>query len=218
MVGAELLALAPLDVKPLDIVAVHAEAEDSNALEGAGVGRSDVVYLEVPLPESDDGGGGGGGGGGGPPPINPLEMQMEILQATVVLQDNAPASDRAAIAHDQRQNAEYVGMIERPVEQKGLTDLALALRKARLVDGGGGPRARQAAARESGSRRRGRAGSLVEASKLLEEAKDLLAPPKGRANWLSACGPPAPRVPLRKARMTRKARANGNPCASSWKR
>ena len=191
--GAELLALAPLDVKPLDIVAVHAEAEDSNALEGAGVGRSDVVYLEVPLPESDDGGGGGGGGGGGPPPINPLEMQMEILQATVVLQDNAPASDRAAIAHDQRQNAEYVGMIERPAEQTGLEDLALALRKARL--------SMEAAARVLDTQPPVKAipdeeaalGSLIEASKLLEEAKDLLALSEGEGKLAFSLRPPRPK-------------------------
>ena len=145
-------------------------------------------------------------------------MQMEILQATVVLQDNAPASDRAAIAHDQRQNAEYVGMIERPAKQTGLEDLALALRRARL--------SMEAAARVLDTQPPVKAipdeeaalGSLIEASKLLEEAKDLLCSAKGRANWLSACGPPGPRVPRRKVRMTRKARGNGKPCASCWKR
>ena len=204
--GAELLALAGMDVKPLDIVAVHAEAEDSNALDGPGVGRSEVVYLEVPLPETaDDGGGGGGGGGGGPPPINPLELQMEILKATVVLQDNAPASDREAIAHDQRQNAEYVGMLEQAVEAKGLTALAAALHQARL--------SMAAAARTLDTQPPVKAvpdeesalGSLVEASKLLEDAKDQLEPAAdGEGKLAFTLRPPRPKAAASKGENAKK--------------
>jgi len=154
---------------------VHAEAADANALDGPGVGRSEVVFLEVPLPESDDPeGGGGGGGGGGSPPINPLELQMEILRSTMVLPDDAPASEGEALAHDQRQNAEYTGMIERAADSAALWELGSALHEARvsmesaarLLDA---PPPSKAVPDEEAA-----LGFLIEASKALEEAKDQL--------------------------------------------
>ncbi|MFN0127884.1 MAG: hypothetical protein ACKV19_14485 [Verrucomicrobiales bacterium] len=173
--GAELLALAPMNVKPLDIIAVHAEAEDSNALEGTGVGRSEVVYLEVPLPESeDDGGGGGGGGGNGPPPINLLELQMEILKATVVTPDNAPASDPEAIAYDQRRNAEYTGMMAQAAAAMLLPDLADVLEKARhSMEAAASLLDKQAAVKAVPDEEAALA-SLIEAVKMVGEAKESL--------------------------------------------
>ncbi len=38
---------------------------------------------------------------------------MEILRSTMALPYDAPASETEALAHDQRQNAEYTGMLER---------------------------------------------------------------------------------------------------------
>jgi hypothetical protein len=154
------------------------------------------VFLEVPLPESDDGGGdGGGGGGGGQPPINPLELQMEILRSTMALPDDAPASEGEALAHDQRQNAEYTGMIERAADSAALWWLATALREARvsmesaarLLDA---PPPSMAVPDEENA-----LGSLIDAAKLLEEVKDqlpqagemdgmsfTLRPPRGRSS------------------------------------
>jgi hypothetical protein len=193
--GAELLALASLDLRPLDIVAVHAEAEDANALDGPGVGRSEVVYLEVPFPESEDNGGGGGGGGGGPPPINPLELQMEILRSTMVLPDDAPAKEGEALAHDQAQNAEYTGMIERAADGGGFGDLAAALNKAR--------RSMESAAQLLGTQPPGIAipgeeaalGFLIDAAKLLEEVKDQLQPGDAEGMMSFTLRPPTGKGP-----------------------
>ena len=135
--GSELLALLPLDLKPLDIVAVHAEVEDSNTLDGPGIGRSDVVFLEVPLPEADgkDEGApdGGGGGGNSPEPINPLELQKEILRATMALAKDAPDTEWQTLVNDQRQNAEYTGMMAGAVADQGAIELAEILRKAQAA-------------------------------------------------------------------------------------
>ncbi len=193
--GAELLALAPMDVKPLDIIAVHAEAEDSNAIEGAGVGRSEVVYLEVPLPESDDdGGGGGGGGGNGPPPVNPLEIQMEILKATVILPDSAPAADREAIAHDQRQNAEYTGMMAQAAEGIPMPELAAVLEKARLSMEAAARVLDQQPAVKAVPDEEAALGSLVDAAKMLEEAKESLEPPgEGEGKMTFTLSQPKPK-------------------------
>ena len=169
--GAELLALAPMNVKPLDIIAVHAEAEDSNALEGTGTGRSEVVYLEVPLPESEDDGGGEGGGGSGPPPVNPLVLQMEILKATVVMPDNAPASDRETIAYDQRKNAEYTGIMAREAAGMFLQDLADVLDKARISMEAAAILLDKKAAVKAVPDEEAALANLIEAAKMLEELK-----------------------------------------------
>lgn len=192
--GAELLALAPMDVKPLDIIAVHAEAEDSNAIEGAGVGRSEVVYLEVPLPESNDDGGGGGGGGNGPPPINPLEIQMEILKATVVLPDSAPAADRETIAHDQRQNAEYTGMMAQAAEGIPMPELAAVLEKARLSMEEAARVLDKLPAVKAVPDEEAALGSLIDAAKMLEEAKESLEPPgEGEGKMTFTLSQPKPK-------------------------
>jgi len=189
--GAELLDLAPFDLGPLDIVAVHAEAEDANIMDGPGVGRSEVVFLEVPLPESDDdGGGGGGGGGGGQPPINPVELQMEILRSTMVLPDYAPAKEGESLAHDQRQNAEYTGMIERAADGAGLFELGTALREARI--------SMESAARLLDAPPPSKAipdeeaalGSLIDAAKLLEDCKCQLPPAEGEDGMAFTLRPP----------------------------
>ena len=176
--GAELLDLAPLDLGMFDIVAVHLEAEDANAIDGPGIGRSEIVYLEVPPPESeDDGDDGGGGGGGGPPPINPLQLQMEILRSTIILPRNAPEDERESLAHDQRENAGFTGQMERAVLGAGLLELGTALGKARG--------SMESAARlldtqlpvEAVPDEEAALGFLIEAAKLLEESKDQLPPP-----------------------------------------
>lgn len=133
--GAELLALAPFELRPLDLLAVHAEVVDGNTLDGPGVGRSEVVFLEIPLPEAEDDGGGegGGGGGGGSEPINPLELQKEILRATISLPDDAPSSEQEALAYDQRQNAEYVGMMEQMAIQEGAAAFVTVMQRARFA-------------------------------------------------------------------------------------
>ncbi len=192
--GAELLALAPLDLGPLDIVAVHAEAEDANTLDGPGVGRSEIVFLEVPLPESEDAGddGGGGGGGGGQPPINPLELQMEILRSTMALPDDAPDSEGEALAHDQRQNAEYTGMIEQAAAAGGglTADLATALHEARLSMESAArildtfPPANAVPPEEAAL------GSLIDAAKLLEDCKCELPPAEGEDGMAFTLRPP----------------------------
>lgn len=202
--GAELLALAPLDVKPLDIIAVHVEAEDSNNVDGPGVGRSEVVYLKVPLPESDDGGGGGGGGGSGPPPVNPLEIQMEILQSTIVLRDDAPVSDRAALAHDQRQNGKYAGMMEAESGRKGFKDLAAALRKARVAMTAAAQVLDQQVAAKAVPDEEAALGALIEAAKLLEDAKGAMAPGEGEGKLSFSLSSPRPKSPAGKGQNDKK--------------
>lgn len=95
-----LLKMAPLKLEPLDVVAVHAEGEDGNVLDGPGVAKSQVVVIEVPPPPKKQAKGGGGGGGGGQS-VNPLEMQKYILQDTSAL-----AADAGGESFDELQEAQ----------------------------------------------------------------------------------------------------------------
>ncbi|HBT22658.1 MAG TPA: hypothetical protein DEA68_08470, partial [Verrucomicrobiales bacterium] len=110
------LDLSGLDLKPYDIVAVHAEARDGNVLSGPGIGESEVILIEVPPPPGDDGsqGGGGGGGGGNEERVNPLEMQKHILTDTSRLPHDPPAKDRIPIRAEQ---LEALGYVEQLREQ-----------------------------------------------------------------------------------------------------
>ncbi len=104
------LDFSGLELKPYDIVAVHAEARDGNVLSGPGIGESEVILIEVPLPPGDDGsqGGGGGGGGGNEERVNPLEMQKHILTDTSRLPYDPPAKDRIPIRAEQLEAHGYV--------------------------------------------------------------------------------------------------------------
>ena len=175
--GAEMLALLPLNLKPLDMVAVHAEAEDGNDLDGPGKARSDIVFLEVPLPEGEGGGDqGGGGGGSAPEPINPLELQKGILSGTMALAKNFPEAERQALMNDQRQNAEYAGIMADAVADEGAVELAGILRKAQghmiaAVDLLGSADPQGATPQEEAA-----LGALIEAAQALEDAEMEIKP------------------------------------------
>jgi len=96
-------------------------------------------------------------------------------KATVVLQDSAPANDREAIAHDQRQNAEYTGKMAQAAEGAGLPALAAVLEKARLSMAAAARMLDKWPAVKAVPNEEAALGSLVDAAKLLEEAKESLA-------------------------------------------
>jgi hypothetical protein len=102
-----LLELAPLELRPFDIVAIHAEGQDGNTLDGPGIGKSQVVMIEVPEPpRADQAAGEGGnesGGGGGGQTVNPLEMQKDILQDTSKLVAKSRPSEFTELQKDQEE-------------------------------------------------------------------------------------------------------------------
>lgn len=76
-----LLKLAPFELEPLDVVAIHAEGKDGNVIDGPGVGKSQVVVIEVPEPPKEQAPSDNSGGGSSNV-VNPLEMQKYILDET----------------------------------------------------------------------------------------------------------------------------------------
>jgi hypothetical protein len=174
--GIALLALASLDAKPLDIIAVHVEVEDANTIDGPGVGRSEVVYLEIPPPKSADDEKGGGGEGSSPEPINPLALQLEILKATIGLPHHASASDLNALAHDQQQNMDFVGEMEEAATEQGSPELAALLHQSRVSMVSAFIFLYQHSPAKALPDEEAALGALIEAAKILEKTKQ--EPPK----------------------------------------
>jgi hypothetical protein len=97
---------------------------------------------------------------------------MEILKATVVMPDNAPASDRETVAYDQRKNAEYTGMMARAAAGMFLQDLADVLEKARISMAAAVSVLDKKAAVQAVPDEEAALAHLIEAAKMLEDLKE----------------------------------------------
>ena len=110
--ASSLLKLAPLELQPLDVVAIHAEGRDGNTFDGPGIGKSQVVMIEVPEPpREEEGGGGGGGGGGQAQVVNPLEMQKFILLDTSKLLAKSGPAQFTDLQKDQAEANHYTQLL-----------------------------------------------------------------------------------------------------------
>lgn len=115
---ASLLKLAPLDLEPLDVVIVHAEATDGNVVDGPGIGKSPAVMIEVPEPPQEQQASSEGGGGGGGQQVNPLEMQKFVLEDTSKLVGNEGGKAFADIREEQEEVNQFVETLLTNVQAK----------------------------------------------------------------------------------------------------
>ena len=79
------LDLASLGLKEYELVAYHAEASDNNTLDGPGVGKSPVYFIEI----TNEEGGSSKAQGKGQPPVNLLVIQKQIIADTTALSANS---------------------------------------------------------------------------------------------------------------------------------
>lgn len=100
--GAVVLRLESLGVKPYDVVAYHAEARDNNTLDGPGIGRSPTYFIELtdrsgPPPTQRK--------SQGPPQqrLNLIAIQKGLLADTTGLATNAAPKATADLAGRQRE-------------------------------------------------------------------------------------------------------------------
>jgi hypothetical protein len=99
------LDLAPLQLKPFDVVIYYAEARDNNTYDGPGVGRSRAQFIVIrgppgstpPPPPSS------GPSSGSSQEINLTQMQRDLIAATTMLADNAPRNAMKDLATAQGQ-------------------------------------------------------------------------------------------------------------------
>jgi hypothetical protein len=169
-----LLALAPLKLEPMDVVAVHAEASDGNHLDGPGVGHSKVVYIEVPAPppleeffaETPP------GGGGNIQVINPLEMEKEILKETISLRRRATEKEFDAIRVDQGQTREFTAQLLEFLEVRSVPEpLLAALKQATTAMEGAEIELEKLSRERAVPPEETALANLIEAAKLFEQSK-----------------------------------------------
>ncbi len=96
------LDLASLDLKEYDVVAYHAEAQDNNTLDGPGIGKSPVYFVEItpskpgpPNPQIPS------------PTLNLLALQKQIIADTASLDALTPAEAFGSLAVRQDGAAEF---------------------------------------------------------------------------------------------------------------
>ncbi len=111
--GAAVLKLAGLGLKPYDVVSYYAEARDNNTLDGPGIGRSPTYFIEL----TDR---------SGPPPskrkgqpaqrLNLIALQKGILADTTGTQSNAPVKALEDLARRQREAREFTARYQERLE------------------------------------------------------------------------------------------------------
>jgi hypothetical protein len=111
--GAAVLKLAGLGLKPYDVVSYYAEARDNNTLDGPGIGRSPTYFIEL----TDR---------SGPPPskrkgqpqqrLNLIALQKGILADTTGTRTNAPGSALEDLARRQREAREFTARYQERLE------------------------------------------------------------------------------------------------------
>lgn len=96
------IPLAELGLKENELVAFHAEATDNNTLDGPGVGKSDVFFVEI---TNEEGGTSKSQGKG--QKVNLLVVQKQIIADTTALAATGAADKMDELAKRQKDAAEF---------------------------------------------------------------------------------------------------------------
>ena len=97
------LDLTPLHLQPYDVVAYHAEASDNNTLDGPGIGKSPVYFIEVTskeeaMPSESH---------SQAQKINLLQLEKQIIAATTAVAEDAVREKLPDVGAVQRLSREY---------------------------------------------------------------------------------------------------------------
>jgi hypothetical protein len=122
--------LATLDLKEYEVVAYHAEATDNNTLDGPGVGRSQVFFIEVtneeaPACKLTQ---------GQSQRLNLLVIQKQIIADTTALAPKAPKQPFDDLATRQKDARDFGQMYLDALTQGGAPDAAVKEMNAALDD------------------------------------------------------------------------------------
>lgn len=104
------IPLSSLDLKDYELVAYHALATDNNTLDGPGVGKSEVFFIEI----TDKEGGECKSQGQGQK-VNLLVVQKQIIADTVALGANPSAEKLDDLAKRQKDAVEFGRMYEKAI-------------------------------------------------------------------------------------------------------
>ena len=111
--GAVVLRLGSLGLKPYDVVSYYAEARDNNTLDGPGIGRSPTYFIELtdrsgPAPSKRK----------GQPQqrLNLIAIQKGLLAETTATPTNAPAKTFQDLSQRQREAREFTARYQQKLE------------------------------------------------------------------------------------------------------
>ena len=111
--GAVVLRLGSLGLKPYDVVSYYAEARDNNTLDGPGIGRSPTYFIELtdrsgPAPSKRK----------GQPQqrLNLIAIQKGLLAETTATRTNAPAKTFHDLSQRQREAREFTARYQQKLE------------------------------------------------------------------------------------------------------
>lgn len=111
--GAVVLRLGSLGLKPYDVVSYYAEARDNNTFDGPGIGRSPTYFIELtdrsgPAPSKRK----------GQPQqrLNLIAIQKGLLAETTATRTNAPAKTFQDLSQRQREAREFTARYQQKLE------------------------------------------------------------------------------------------------------
>jgi hypothetical protein len=135
--NGEVLAMAELDLSSMDLkefelVAYHAEATDNNTLDGPGLGKSPVYFIEITDLEA-----GQSLSQGQSQKVNLLVIQKQIVADTTAMASAAPADKFKEIAVRQTDAAEFGRMYQDALAGAGeaLNEMHSAITEMELASG-----------------------------------------------------------------------------------
>ena len=126
------LDLSSMDLKEFELVAYHAEATDNNTLDGPGVGKSPVYFIEVTDLEAGD-----PLAQGQSQKVNLLVIQKQIVADTTAMDSAAPADKFKEMAARQTDAAEFGRMYQDALAGAGdaLNEMHSAITEMELASG-----------------------------------------------------------------------------------
>jgi hypothetical protein len=111
--GAVVLRLGSLGLKPYNVVSYYAEARDNNTFDGPGIGRSPTYFIELtdrsgPAPSKRK----------GQPQqrLNLIAIQKGLLAETTATRTNAPAKTFQDLSQRQREAREFTARYQQKLE------------------------------------------------------------------------------------------------------
>jgi hypothetical protein len=123
------LDLAPLGLRNYELVAYHAEATDNNTLDGPGVGRSPVYFIEITNEEGTPCLSQGQG-----QRVNLLVIQKQIIAETTALAPNAAPERFSDLAARQNDAAEFGRLYQEAIATGGAPPTARTEMAAAIQD------------------------------------------------------------------------------------
>jgi hypothetical protein len=117
--GSVELPLAELGLKDYELVAYHAEAVDNNTLDGPGMGKSPVYFIEI-----TDEQGGVCRSQCNSAKVNLLVIQKQIIADTAASAEHAPVDQFRELADREKEATDFAGMYLSGLNQAGAPEAA----------------------------------------------------------------------------------------------